>query len=215
VSNNIRRIMVADNHELIRLGIRSWLEVRPNQLVVAEASDGRMALAEALATKPNIAIISDTLSELNCVDLTYALKRELPDVEVLIFATHDRDDVAADALRAGAKGYVRKSDRHQEFLEAIDALSSHRPYYSGGMGEEALERLRDGTAVDGSALTRREREIVQLIGEGHINKQIAYVLAISIKTVETHRATVMQKLKVGNTAQLVRYALRNHIVQAQ
>lgn len=215
MNKDIRRILVADNHELIRLGLRSWLEARPNLLVVAEASNGRMALAEARATKPNIAIIADTLSELNCIDLVYDLRREAPNVEVLIFATHDRDDVAADALRAGARGYVRKSDQQSEFLEAIDALSIGRSYVCGGMSEEMLERVRNGSGMDGSALTRREREIVQMIGEGRINKQIAHLLEISIKTVETHRAAVMHKLKVGNTAQLVRYALRNHIVQTQ
>jgi len=128
---------------------------------------------------------------------------------------HDREDMILDVLQAGARGFVLKSDSEQDLLSAVDALSVHRPFFSGSISETLLTQyLRSRPQPTSSTLTHREREVVQLIAEGKINKQVAQLLNISIKTVETHRATAMQKLKVRTTAELVRYAVRNNIVSA-
>lgn len=127
---------------------------------------------------------------------------------------HDREELILEVLRAGARGYVLKSDTERHLLAAIDALSIHRPYFSGVISETLLERFLDSPPTAQATLTHREREVVQLIAEGRINKEIGHILDISVKTVETHRAAAMHKLKLRTTAELVRYAVRNNIVEA-
>ena len=191
------------------------LETRPNYQVVAEAATGREALQLARDTQPDIAIVDYSLPELNGRDLTLKLRKVLPRLEILIYTMHDREDMILDVLQAGARGFVLKSDTERHLLSAIDALAVHRPFFSGSISETLLTQyLRSRPQPTSSTLTHREREVVQLIAEGKINKQVAQLLNISIKTVETHRATAMQKLKVRTTAELVRYAVRNNIVSA-
>ena len=209
-----RRILIVDDHDVVRRGVRTLLETRPNLIVVAEASNGRAALDEARATRPDIAVIDYSLPELNGVDLTLALKREIPRIEILLYTMHDREDLILEALRAGARGYVLKSDTERHLLSAIEALSIHRPYFSGVISETLLDRFLESAPAAQATLTHREREVVQLIAEGRINKEIGHILAISVKTVETHRASAMHKLKLRTTAELVRYAVRNNIVEA-
>jgi DNA-binding NarL/FixJ family response regulator len=205
--------LIADDHDLIRRGVRTLIEQRPNWQVVAEATTGREALQLARDTVPDIAIIDYSLPELNGRDLTVELHRLLPRLEILIYTMHDREDMILDVLQAGARGFVLKSDSEQDLLSAVDALSVHRPFFSGSISETLLTQyLRSRPQPTSSTLTHREREVVQLIAEGKINKQVAQLLNISIKTVETHRATAMQKLNVRTTAELVRYAVRNNIV---
>lgn len=208
-----RRVLIADDHDVVRRGVRTLLETRPNLHIVGEASNGRAALEEARATKPDIAVIDYSLPELNGLDLTTALKREFPRIEVLIYTMHDREDLVLEVLRAGARGYVLKSDTEKHLLAAIDALSIHRPYFSGVISETLLERFLESSPAAQATLTHREREVVQLIAEGKINKEISHILNISVKTVETHRASSMHKLKLRTTAELVRYAVRNNIIQ--
>lgn len=211
----IKRILIADDHDVIRRGVRALLETRSDLQVVAEASTGREALAQARKTMPDIAILDYSLPELNGYDLTVTLKRELPRTEILIYTMYDRESMILGVLRAGARGFILKSETEEHLFAAINALSIHRPYFSGGISETLLDqflRTKPQTAL--SALTRREREIVQLIAEGKINKEIARLLDISVKTVETHRATAMHKLKLRTTAELVRYAVRNSIIEA-
>lgn len=214
MSSHVRRILIADEYDMVRRGLRAFLELRPNLQVVAEAPNGRTALEAARRTKPNIVILDYALPELNGIDLTHALKREMPRTEVMIFTRHDREDLILNALRAGAKGYVRKADPEEHIFSAIEALSVGRPYFSGGASEKVLERVLERARCDQPTLTHREREIVQLIAEGRLNKEIAGVLDLSVKTVETHRAAAMDKLSLRNTAQLVRYALRNKMIEA-
>jgi DNA-binding NarL/FixJ family response regulator len=209
-----RRVLIADDHGVVRRGVRTLLETRPNLTIVAEASNGRQALEEARATKPDIAVIDYSLPELNGLDLTMALKREVPRIQVLIYTMHDREELVLEVLRAGARGYVLKSDTEKHLLAAIDALSIHRPYFSGVISEALLDRFLGSPPAAQTALTHREREVVQLIAEGKINKEIGHILSISVKTVETHRAAAMHKLKLRTTAELVRYAVRNNIIQA-
>ena len=214
MSNQSRRLLIADDCDLVRRGLRTLLETRRQVEIVAEARNGRLALEEARATSPDIAIIDFTLPELNGLDLTRALKREMPQIEVLIFTSLHSEELIFDVLRAGARGYVLKSESDQHLLAALDALSINRPYFSGIVSETMRERLLGSSRSGRISLTHREREVVQLIAEGRINKQIAHRLDISVKTVETHRAAAMDKLHLRNTAELVRYALRNNIVQA-
>jgi len=208
------RILIADDHDVVRRGVRTLLETRPNLIIVAEASNGRAALEEARLTKPDIAVIDYSMPEMNGLDLTRALKREIPRIEILLYTMHDREDLILEVLRAGARGYVLKSDTERHLLAAIDALSIHRPYFSGVISETLLERFLDSAPSAQATITHREREVVQLIAEGRINKEIGHILTISVKTVETHRASAMHKLKLRTTAELVRYAVRNNIVQA-
>ena len=210
-----RRVLIVDDHEVIRRGLRTLLETRQNLDVVGEAASGREALRVAHETSPDIAIIDYSLPELNGRDLTLELRKSFPRIEVLIYTVHEREEMIMDVLQAGARGFVLKSDSEQHLLAAIDALSIHRPYFSGAISETLLAQLlRNKPQHTLSTLTHREREVVQLIAEGKINKQVAQVLSISIKTVETHRATAMQKLNLRTTAELVRYAVRNNIVEA-
>jgi DNA-binding NarL/FixJ family response regulator len=215
MSTPVKRILIADDHDIIRRGVRTLLETKANLEIVAEAATGREALAASKDARPDIAIIDYSLPELNGCDLTLELRRDNPRIEVLIYTMHDREEMILDVLRAGARGFVLKSDTEKHLFAAIDALSIHRPYFSGAISETLLAQyLRSNPQPTFSTLTHREREVVQLIAEGKINKQVAHQLSISIKTVETHRSTAMQKLNLKTTAELVRYAVRNNIVEA-
>ena len=152
---------------------------------------------------------------MNGLELTRALKQEFPRIEILIYTMHDREDLLVEVLRAGARGYVLKSDSGQHLQSAVEALSLRKPYFSAAISETLLDHYVKSSVAGSNVatLTPREREIVQLIAEGKINKQIAHLLDISVKTVETHRAAAMHKLKLGTTAELVRYAVRNNIVE--
>ena len=211
----IKRILIVDDHDAVRRGLRQLLETKPYYPVVAEAADGRTALALAKECRPDIAILDYSIPELNGLDLSHALKRELPRVEILLYTMHDREEIIMDILRAGVRGMVLKSDAEQHLIAALDALSIHRSYFSAAISDTLLDEFLESKpqTVAGS-LTHREREVVQQVAEGHINKQIANRLNISVKTVETHRASAMRKLKLKTTADLVRYAVRNHLVQA-
>ena len=166
------------------------------------------------ARAPDIAIIDYSMPGLNGLDLTHALKSELPRLEIMIYTMHEREELIMSVLRAGARAFVLKSDSDQHLFAALDALSIRRPYFSGSVSETLLEQfLRSKDEPSATALSHREREVVQLISEGKINKQVAEILNISIKTVETHRSAAMHKLKLRTTADLVRYAVRNNIVQ--
>lgn len=215
MSSPIRRIMIVDDHDAVRRGLRSLIETRPNYQVVAEAPTGRAALAMAKELEPDIAILDYSLPELNGLDLSHQLKRAYPRLEILIYTMHDQEEVIIEVLRAGVRGFVLKSDTERHLIAALDALSIHRPYFSGAVSETLLEKfLESKPRPSASSLTHREREIVQLIAEGRINKEIAQLLNISVKTVETHRASAMHKLRLRTTADLVRYAIRNSIIQA-
>ncbi|TCM15352.1 LuxR family two component transcriptional regulator [Novosphingobium sp. PhB165] len=209
------RILIADDHQAMRKGVRTLLESHSSFEVVAEAADGREALGLALETQPDIAILDYSLPLMNGLELTRSIKHALPRTEILIYTMHDRESLLIDVLRAGARGYVLKSDSGTHLVAAVKALSKRKPYFSGAISETLLEHFieSDHTSEKNTTLTAREREIVQLIAEGKLNKQIAHILEISVKTVETHRAAAMHKLKIRTTAELVLYAVRNNIVE--
>ena len=215
MTSPIRRIMIVDDHDAVRRGVRTLVESRANYCVVGEASNGREAMEMAKESQPDIVILDYSIPELNGLDLSHQLKRASPRIEILIYTMHDREDLITEILHAGVRGFVLKSDTEKHLLAALDALSIHRPYFSGAVSETLLDKfLESKPQPTASSLTHREREIVQLIAEGRINKEIAQLLNISVKTVETHRASAMHKLKLRTTADLVRYAIRNSIIQA-
>ena len=214
MSSPNRRVIIVDDHDAVRRGIRQLLESKPYYQVVGEAANGREGLEVARETRPDIAILDYSLPELNGLDLSHALKREFPRVEILLYTMHDREEIVIEVLRAGVRGFVLKSDAEKHLLAALDALSIRRSYFSGAISDTLLDQFLDSKPHPlASSLTHREREVVQQVAEGRINKEIAARVLISIKTVETHRASAMRKLKLRTTADLVRYAVRNQLIQ--
>ena len=208
------RILIADDHDVARSGLRNILEAQPNCEVIAEACDGKEALLKAIEMKPDIAVLDYSLPLVNGVEVTRQIRTQLPKTEVLIFTMYDNEAVVQRLLRAGARGYVVKTDARQHLLAAIEALASHKPFFTDKISEALLKSYLAQPEQQVSSLTNRERGVVQLIAEGHTNKQIAQTLYISLKTVETHRAAIMRKLNLSSPAALVRYAIRNKIVEA-
>ena len=211
--NSVTRVLIADDHDVVRSGLRNILEAQPNCAVVAEAADGKEAIAKAIETKPDIAVVDYSMPIINGVEVTRQIRSRLPKTEVLILTMHDSDEVFQLALGAGARGYVVKADANKHLLAAIEALAAHKPYFTAKISDALLNSFLK-KREDASSLTRREREVVQLVAEGHTNKQIAHLLNISQKTVETRRAAIMRKLKLSSGAELVRYAIRNKLVDA-
>ncbi|MGE5511044.1 MAG: response regulator [Bacteroidota bacterium] len=208
------RILIADDHEVVRSGLRSILEAQPRWDVVGEAADGKDAIRKAIELKPDVAVLDYSLPLINGVEATRQIRARLPAVEVLIFTMHDNEQMIYDLLKAGARGYLLKSDAKRYLLTAIESLAAHRPFFTAKVSETLLECYLTKSLPTESVLTSRERGVIQLIAEGHSNKQIAGILNISVKTVETHRASAMRKLNLSSAAALVRYAVRNRIVEA-
>ena len=214
MTSPIRRILIVDDHGAVRRGIRQLLESKPYYQVVGEAANGREGLELARETRPDIAILDYSIPELNGLDLSHALKKEFPRIEILLYTMHDREEIVIEVLRAGVRGFVLKSDAEKHLIAALDSLSIRRSYFSGAISDTLLEQFLEGKPHPlATSLTHREREVVQQVAEGRINKEIAARLEISIKTVETHRASAMRKLKLRTTADLVRYAVRNSLIQ--
>jgi DNA-binding NarL/FixJ family response regulator len=210
-----KRVLIVDDHDALRRGIRALIDGRPNLIVVGEAADGRAALEEARRCDPDLAVVDYMMPELNGIDLTTALKKEWPRLEVVIYTMCDQESLFVEALQAGARAFVNKAESEQHLLAALDALAAGRPYFSGGVSEVILEKFLQRTSGPNklTALTSREREVVQLLANGGNNKLVARELNLSVKTVETHRASVMHKLNCGTVADLVRYAVRNGLVE--
>ena len=207
------RILIADDHDVVRSGLRAILEEHPNWEVVAEASDGKEAILKAIEAKPDVAVLDYSLPLVNGVEATRQIRARSPKTEVLIFTMHDNETLIEELLRAGARGYLLKSDAKLHLIAAIEALAIHKPFFTSQVSEALLGSYLAKADRTGSILTSRERGVVQLIAEGHTNRDIAMLLNISIKTVETHRASVMRKLNLSSSAALVRYAIRNKIVE--
>jgi DNA-binding NarL/FixJ family response regulator len=208
------RILLADDHLVVRRGLRALLEARHEFVVCAEACEGREAIDLALKHKPDVAVVDVSLPVLNGIEVARQIRRGSPTTEVLIFTMHDNDELISEVLHAGARGYLLKSDTDDQIISAVTALIRHKPYFSSRVSEALLDKFNSAAGAQSNALTAREREIVQLIAEGNSNKRIALLLDISVKTVETHRAAAMRKLGIRSTAELVRYAVRNKLIQA-
>jgi len=208
------RILTADDHDVVRSGLRTILEANANWQVVGEAVNGKDAIGKAIEVKPDIAVVDYSLPFVNGIEVTRQIRARLPKTEVLIFTMHDNETLIQELLSAGARGYLLKSDANRHLIAAIEALAAHKPYFTAKVSEQLLHSLSTRPDHEASALTGRERQVVQLIAEGHSNKQTATVLNISLKTIETRRATVMRKLNLSSSAALVRYAVRNRLVEA-
>ena len=209
----ITRILIADDHDVVRSGLRAILEAQPNWQVVAEAADGKEAISQALKTMPDVAVLDYALPLINGVEATRQIRARAPRTEVLIFTLHESDALIHDLLQAGARGYLLKSDAKRYLLTAIEMLAMHKPFFTDKVSEALLKSVL-GQGGNSSPLTPRERSVVQLIAEGHSNKRIAAVLNLSVKTIETHRAAALRKLNLTSSAALVRYAIRNNLVEA-
>jgi len=208
------RILIADDHEIVRKGVRDVIEGHPNWQVCAEAGDGQEALDLALREKPDVAILDVALPRLNGVALIRRLRKECPAVRVLLFTMHDDDETVSSGLAAGARGYVLKSDSENHLEAAISALGANRPYFSSPVSELLLNAaLNERKRSRLESFTVRELEVAQLIAEGNSNKQIARLLDISIKTVESHRAAAMHKAGVRTAAEFVRFAIKHNLIQ--
>jgi DNA-binding NarL/FixJ family response regulator len=207
------RILIADDHEVVREGLRAILEAQLNWEVVAEAADGSEAIIKAIETKPDIAVLDYSLPLINGIEATRQIRASLPNTEVLIFTMHDSEVLVQEMLRAGARGYLLKSDAKRYLIGAIESLATHKPFFTPQVSEALLHSFLTRPSRAVSPLSNRERSVVQLIAEGHTNKQIAGVLNISLKTVESHRSAVMHKLDFHSSAALVRYAIRNKLVE--
>jgi DNA-binding NarL/FixJ family response regulator len=210
------RIMIADDHAIVRRGLRSLLDTQPGWEVCAEASNGREAVDKAAQFKPDVAVIDIGMPELNGLDATRQIVAKAARTEVLILTMHQSEEVAREVLRAGARGYVLKSDADVHLIAAIDALLHHKPFLTSAVTDVVLgEYLDDWTSAEFQAnrrhVTTREREIIQLLAEGRSNKEVAVALGISVRTAEAHRANIYHKLGFGSLSDLVRYAIRNRI----
>ncbi len=208
------RILIADDHEVVRAGLRAIVETRSDWAVVAEAADGKDAIAKALGTKPDVCIVDYGLPLINGAEVTRQIRTRTPNSEVLLFTMHEEETILQQALEAGARAYLLKSDARAHLLSAIEALARHEPFLTAQISEMLLKSFIDKrTAGNGKLLSPRERVIVQLIAEGHSNREIGSILNVSAKTVEAHRASAMKKLQVTSAAALIRYAVRNNLVQ--
>ena len=209
------RILLADDHEIVREGVRAMIERQPGWEICGEASTGREAVAKAEKLAPDIVIMDIGMPELNGLDAARQIKKLHPQVEVLIFTANETEEIVRQVFQAGARGYLLKAEASKHLMPALEMLCKHRTYFSSKVSEMIFSGYMQGRlGGEDTALTPRERETVQLIAEGKSNKEIAELFGISVKTVETHRAAIMRKLRLESFAALVRYAIRTGIIEA-
>jgi DNA-binding NarL/FixJ family response regulator len=214
----LAQILIADDHDIVRRGIRELLAERADWNICAEARNGTEAVEMAGQLKPDVAVLDLAMPQLNGILATRQIRKLTPNTEVLIFTMHESEHLALEVLAAGAKGYLVKSSAVEELPRAIEQLLQHRPYLSPTLADTVTNgQLRSWTrkhSADSiySQLSDREIQVVQLLSQGLTSKRIGASLGISVKTVETHRANIMRKLGVGSIAELVRYAIRSHLV---
>jgi DNA-binding NarL/FixJ family response regulator len=214
------RILLADDHEVVRRGLCALLRAKPEWEVCGEAVDGREAVEKALELKPDVVILDVGMPNLNGLEATRQIIKARPQIRVLILTLHDSDQLVQEVLNAGARGFLLKSDAARDLVTAVEALRNNKIYFTPKVASMVLEgflRRNDnetpvGAAPARSHLTPREREIVQLLAEGKSSRDVAEALGLSIKTAETHRANIMRKLNLHSVSDLVLYAVRNNIV---
>ncbi|GCF08828.1 response regulator [Dictyobacter arantiisoli] len=212
------RILLADDHTILRAGLRMMLNAQPDMEVIGEAQDGRQAIEEAQKLQPDVILMDITMPDINGIEATRQIKRILTDVKILVLTMHENDEYVFQALRAGASGYMLKEAADTELITAIHVIKIGQFYLSPTAQSvvigDYLQRVRTGEERDSySSLTEREREILKLVAEGHTNNQIAERLVISPKTVDTHRTHVMDKLNLHSRAELVKYAMRRGLLE--
>jgi two-component system response regulator NreC len=206
------RILLADDHMMVRQGIRALLEKEGFE-VVAEAMDGREAVRLAEKLKPDVAVLDIAMPLLNGIDAAREIRRASPRTKTTLLTVHEENQYVVEALRAGVTGYVVKTKAADDLVKAIKEVSLGAVYMSPGVSREAVRAYLDGTEPSTDGLTPREREVLQLVAEGKTTKEVAAVLGISVKTAESHRSRIMEKLDIHETASLVRYAIRLGVIQ--
>ncbi|MGA5896119.1 response regulator [Streptomyces venetus] len=212
------RILLADDHALVRRGVRLILDAEPDLTVVAEADDGAEAVAQARAHRPDLAVLDIAMPRLTGLQAARELSRTCPETRILVLTMYDNEQFFFEALGAGASGYVLKSVADRDLVEACRATIRGEPFlYPGAVNalvRDFLDRAREGRALPSRAITDREEEILKLVAEGHTSQQIAGLLVISPKTVERHRANLLQKLGLKDRLELTRYAIRVGLIEA-
>jgi DNA-binding NarL/FixJ family response regulator len=211
VQNASKRVMLVDDHTMVRRGLRALIEGAPGWEVCAEAADGHQALSVAAAALPDIIVMDVSMPRLGGIDAAIQLRKLVPGVEILILTMHESEQLVDQALQAGALGYLLKGDSGEKLMEALHSLSRHKAY--NGLTSTRGGPQRSQSTGARMRLTARERQIVKLVAEGNTNNAIANLLGISIKTVQTHRLTAMRKVGAKSSADLTLYAARNNLVQ--
>ena len=211
------RILIADDHEVVRQGVRTILEGQAGWVVCGEASTGRDAVTKAVDLQPDIVVLDISMPELNGLEATRQIRRVVP-AKILILTVHESDQVVTEVLDAGAHGYVLKADAGRTLVEAIRSLLERQEFLTERVHVAAARRAGPQRAAAGRrgserSLTPREREVLQLLTEGKTNKEIGVVLGVTTKTAETHRAHILTKLNLHSMSELVRYAIRNRIIE--
>lgn len=216
------RLLVADDHDVVRKGVRTLLEEQPGWEVAAEAADGREAVEKAKLVQPDVTILDLNMPELNGLEAAKEILKTVP-TKVLILTMYDSDPLIRQTLEAGARGYLLKSDAGRDLVSAVDALRRNKTFFTpkvaqmvleGYLGRPSKENDDDNNRKNGLRLTARQKQILQLLAEGKSSKEVAVALNISVKTAETHRANIMRRLDCHSVTELVRYAIRNHIIEA-
>jgi DNA-binding NarL/FixJ family response regulator len=212
------RILIADDHDVVRAGLRQLLLERKGWEVCGEATTGRQATALALELKPDIVVMDIAMPELNGLEAARQIRKSLPKTEIVILTLHLSDQLAYEIIDAGIRGYVLKSDCNRDLVNAVEALGNHRPFFTAKVSEMMMDGLRGDRPREPRSdargrLTGRQREIVQLLAEGKTSKEVAVALNISVKTAETHRANIMRRLELHSVSELVRYAVKNQIIE--
>ena len=209
----MKRILIADDHEVVRSGLRAIVETRSDWIVSGEAENGEQAVALALQTHPDIMIVDYSMPIMNGLEVSRRLSLASLCTQVLILTMHESEEFLSEAILAGVRGFLFKSDARRDLISAIEALLEGKPYFTSVLVEKLLHDYQSSRQIKSDVpLTSREQSVVQLIAEGHTNKSISTILTLSVKTVETHRSAAMRKLGISSTAQLVRYAIRKKLV---
>jgi len=206
------RIILAEDHTIVLQGVRALLE-KEGFDIVGQAQDGRSAVELAKRLKPNIAILDIAMPSLNGIDAAREILRASPDTRTILLTVHEENQYVVEALRAGVSGYLLKSKAASDLVQAIKEVSQGALYLSPGLSRDAVRSLLENKEVKTDLLSPREREVLQLIAEGKSTKEVGTILGISVKTAESHRSRLMEKLYIHETATLVRYAIRQGVIQ--
>ena len=211
------RLLVADDHKIFRQGIKMLLEEESDLQVVGEASDGRDAVKKATELKPDVILMDIAMANLNGLEATRQIKKQLPSAKVIMVTMHKNEEYVLQSFQAGASGFILKEGAVEELVSAIRSINSDKSFLSPSISKTLIDaymrKMETGkTETPFDLLTDREREVLQLIAEGYTNREVAKSLFISVKTVEAHRAHIMQKLNIHDIAKLVKYAIQKGLV---
>jgi DNA-binding NarL/FixJ family response regulator len=214
------KLLLADDHEIVRQGLRSMLEAQRDCQIIGEAADGRQAVTMTKELNPDVVILDIGMPSLNGLEATRQILKIRPQTKVLILTMHESDSVIREVLDAGARGYILKTDAGRDLVSAVESLRRNKTFFTSRVAQMILDGFLKGDSRPQDSpsgavrLTPRQREIVQLLAEGKSSKEVAVALDLSVKTAETHRANIMRKLDCHSVSEVVRYAIRNKIIEA-